>query len=194
MTAEPVAREFGLRRRSRTRWAVPTGRRAPVASTSQEQVRLVVLFGGQSAEHDVSRVTARNVLAALDPDRYDVHLIGIAPSGRWLQQGLRHSTAPRPRPLTVSGNHVDPIGHLRHTSTRRHDDDLNGDDLATVVLPLLHRPNGETAPCRVLRDETASPTSAAACWGQPCRWTRRWPGLCGHAGIPQARLGGAARA
>ena len=41
------------------------------------RTRLVVLFGGQSAEHDVSRVTARHVLAAVDPERYDVMPVGI---------------------------------------------------------------------------------------------------------------------
>lgn len=35
-------------------------------------IRLVVLFGGRSAEHDISRITARHVLAAADPDRYDL--------------------------------------------------------------------------------------------------------------------------
>ena len=42
-----------------------------------ERIRLVVLFGGQSAEHDVSCVTASHVLAAADPQRYAVQPVGI---------------------------------------------------------------------------------------------------------------------
>jgi hypothetical protein len=51
-----------------------------------EQRKIVVglLFGGRSAEHDVSRVSAANILRALNPDQYEVSLIGISKDGRWL--------------------------------------------------------------------------------------------------------------
>ena len=42
-----------------------------------------MLFGGKSAEHEVSLQSAKNVYAALDRERYDVVLIGIDKSGRW---------------------------------------------------------------------------------------------------------------
>src|SRR5207247_11449150 len=45
--------------------------------------RVVVIFGGRSAEHEVSVVSARSVVDAVDPDRYDVLLIGIDKVGRW---------------------------------------------------------------------------------------------------------------
>ena len=48
------------------------------------RVRLVVLFGGQSAEHDVSCVTASHVLAAADPARYQVEPVGITREGQWV--------------------------------------------------------------------------------------------------------------
>jgi D-alanine-D-alanine ligase len=44
------------------------------------------LFGGQSAEHEISILSARNVLEALDPSRFEPLLIGIDKSGRWLLQ------------------------------------------------------------------------------------------------------------
>ncbi|TAH34493.1 MAG: D-alanine--D-alanine ligase [Planctomycetota bacterium] len=47
-------------------------------------LRLAVLFGGRSAEHDVSLASARAVLQHLDPARYDLHLAGITRSGGWL--------------------------------------------------------------------------------------------------------------
>ncbi|MBK7166513.1 MAG: D-alanine--D-alanine ligase [Candidatus Microthrix sp.] len=148
-----------------------------------QRVRLVVLFGGQSAEHDVSRVTARNVLAALDPDRYDVHLIGIARNGRWLQlQGLPALDGAEAKALTVSGDHVDPIGHLRHTS-----DDVHGDALATVVLPLLHGPNGEDGTVQGLLEMSGLPYVGSGVLGSAVAMDKAVAKeLCGHAGIPQA--------
>ena len=54
-------------------------------SDTPERIRLVVLFGGRSAEHDVSCVSARHVLAAVDTDRYKVEPIGITRDGRWVR-------------------------------------------------------------------------------------------------------------
>ncbi len=48
------------------------------------RLRVAVLFGGKSAEHDVSVMSARNVAQAIDQERYDVVLIGITRHGRWL--------------------------------------------------------------------------------------------------------------
>jgi len=52
--------------------------------TSSPSIRLVVLFGGRSAEHDVSCVSARHVLAAADPERYLIEPVGITREGRWV--------------------------------------------------------------------------------------------------------------
>ena len=51
---------------------------------SQARKRIGLLFGGRSAEHEVSKLSAANVLRALDPDRYDIIPIGIGRDGRWL--------------------------------------------------------------------------------------------------------------
>ena len=48
-----------------------------------ERTRVLVLFGGQSSEHQVSCLSAANVAAAIDRDRYDVVLVGITTDGRW---------------------------------------------------------------------------------------------------------------
>lgn len=50
---------------------------------SAEKLRLGVLFGGRSGEHAVSLMSTRSVLTALDPEKYEVILIGIAPDGSW---------------------------------------------------------------------------------------------------------------
>jgi D-alanine-D-alanine ligase len=50
----------------------------------RERLRIGVIFGGRSGEHAVSLMSARSVLAALDPAKYDLVEIGITRSGTWL--------------------------------------------------------------------------------------------------------------
>ena len=50
-----------------------------------DRINLIVLFGGQSAEHDVSRSTARHVLAAIDLTKYRVQAVGITRDGQWVR-------------------------------------------------------------------------------------------------------------
>ena len=47
------------------------------------KLRVAILFGGRSAEHEVSLQSARNVIEALNSDKYDPVLIGIDKNGRW---------------------------------------------------------------------------------------------------------------
>ena len=49
-----------------------------------ERLRLGVLFGGRSGEHEVSLVSARSVLNTLDSKKYQITQIGITLSGEWL--------------------------------------------------------------------------------------------------------------
>jgi D-alanine-D-alanine ligase len=58
--------------------------------------RVVVLFGGRSAEHEVSVVSARSVIDAMDPERYEPVAIGVRKDGRW------HLVAGGPRALDAS--------------------------------------------------------------------------------------------
>jgi D-alanine-D-alanine ligase len=44
---------------------------------------MAILFGGRSAEHEVSLQSARNVIEAIDKDRYETVLIGIDRKGGW---------------------------------------------------------------------------------------------------------------
>src|SRR3954466_12892209 len=47
------------------------------------RLRVAVLAGGRSSEHDISLASARSVLDSLDPDRYDVVTVAIGRDGRW---------------------------------------------------------------------------------------------------------------
>jgi D-alanine-D-alanine ligase len=117
---------------------------------AEQRVRLVVLFGGQSAEHDVSRVTARHVLGALDRGRYEIVPVGITPEGSWVMaekaaELLAHGDAGALDGLgdtvAADGPAVDALPLLAGAPT----DGLApaADGVQVVVLPLLHGPMGE---------------------------------------------------
>ena len=48
------------------------------------KIRVAVLFGGVSSEHDVSLVSAENVIRSIPKEKYEVLCIGITKKGRWL--------------------------------------------------------------------------------------------------------------
>jgi D-alanine-D-alanine ligase len=105
---------------------------------STDRIRLVVLFGGQSAEHEVSCITATHVLAAADPDRYEVVPVGITREGTWVQAddaraALAEGRAALPTRLAATGTAVEPLPSVTPAT----------DGLPVVVLPLLHGPHGE---------------------------------------------------
>ena len=71
------------------------------------KLRVGVLFGGRSGEHEVSLLSAASVLKAIDPDKYEVVPIGITKEGRWL-------TPPNAeRLLRGEPPHPEPERHLR---------------------------------------------------------------------------------
>ncbi len=50
----------------------------------KKKIRVAILFGGKSAEHEVSLQSAKSIIEAIDKDKYDPVLIGIDKRGRWL--------------------------------------------------------------------------------------------------------------
>lgn len=111
----------------------------------QRRKTIGLLFGGRSAEHEVSRLSAANVLRALDPERYDIVLIGIGRDGRWLLcdsgngagRGARSLDIPEGAPAVtlLPGGNGEMIVLDGKTSPRS----LRLD----AVVPVLHGPNGE---------------------------------------------------
>jgi len=51
---------------------------------AKKKLRVGVLFGGRSGEHEISLRSARSILAAIDRKKYDVVELGISKEGRWL--------------------------------------------------------------------------------------------------------------
>ena len=49
----------------------------------KRKIRVGVLFGGKSAEHEISLLSAKNVIEALDSEKYDIVLIAIDKQGQW---------------------------------------------------------------------------------------------------------------
>lgn len=112
---------------------------------SPDRVRLIVLFGGRSAEHEVSCVSAYHVLRAADPARYELEAVGITREGEWVRAddalAALHSGATALPPATHAAQHLEAVGTVvEPLPTVRPAAD---DDLPVVVLPLLHGTNGE---------------------------------------------------
>jgi D-alanine-D-alanine ligase len=105
-----------------------------------DRIHLLVLFGGQSAEHDVSCVTAAHVLRAADPDRYRITAIGIDRTGRWaLAEEAMAALGAGPEALPPR---LDPSGAVVAASHTLAEASADPDEV-TVVMPLLHGPLGE---------------------------------------------------
>ena len=102
-----------------------------ISENRKSKARIIVLFGGESAEHDVSCVTAAHVLRALDPQKYDVTTVGITRDGQWVHAAL--PSAPDVKALSTIGS---------PTSSSLIFDAQN-DSTQLVVIPLLHGPMGE---------------------------------------------------
>ncbi len=100
---------------------------------------LALIFGGRSAEHEVSLASARSVAAALDPDRYRVVPVGITPEGRWLlvddfQAAVRDGLAASPsRPVALLADPTRPGLQTEDGETIPID----------VAFPMLHGTYGE---------------------------------------------------
>ncbi len=97
---------------------------------------LLVLFGGRSAEHDVSCVSARHVIEAADPEHYEVIPVGIDKNGDWhlAEKAIEDlkSNELQER-LEPAGPVWNPIFELRKLSSEKN----------LIVFPLLHGPLGE---------------------------------------------------
>lgn len=102
-----------------------------ISENRKSKTHVVVLFGGESAEHDVSCVTAAHVLRALDPQKYDVSTVGITREGNWVQAELPQSKNVKALSASGAATTANLVFQATHSST------------STVVIPLLHGPMGE---------------------------------------------------
>jgi D-alanine-D-alanine ligase len=112
------------------------------------RIRVAVLAGGRSSEHEISLASARSVLEALDPERYEAVTVAIGRDGRWrLDQTLgRGQVFHVPEePKELSPVETRNMKDLTPTETLPIPTDSVPATLANVdvVLPILHGPFGE---------------------------------------------------
>jgi D-alanine-D-alanine ligase len=135
-----------------------------------QRLRVGILFGGRSTEHEVSLLSARNVVAALDPSRFEPVLIGIAKNGRWLRADMpalesgsvrallgNDATEERSLMLRDAGTGADlGFGSGSHSSESVRVD---------VVFPVLHGPLGEDGTVQGLLELVGLPYVGAGVLG-----------------------------
>nr|MBN1229291.1 D-alanine--D-alanine ligase [Anaerolineae bacterium] len=114
--------------------------------SASKRIRVGVIFGGRSGEHEVSLRSAASVLGAIDPEKYEVVPIGITPQGHWIAGGdpmaalTSGEAAAAPaaligEPGQPSIKALEPID--QETSAMRATAPLD------VIFPVLHGPFGE---------------------------------------------------
>lgn len=136
-----------------------------------ERPTVFVVFGGQSAEHDVSCVTAKHVLAAINTDRYTIVPIGITRSGQWSKASVDLDA----ESLDPAGDPVDPFALFSTTPN-------------AVVLPLLHGPFGEDGTIQGLCEMAGVAYGGAGVLGSALAMDKiAAKNALDAAGVPQAR-------
>jgi D-alanine-D-alanine ligase len=108
-----------------------------------KRLRVALLFGGRSAEHDVSVMSARNVFRALDPARYETVPIGVDRSGAWLLSALDGGAFPAAVPASGPRVALVPGGAGRLAILSETDGAPDLSRTVDVVFPVLHGPFGE---------------------------------------------------
>jgi D-alanine-D-alanine ligase len=98
-------------------------------TVSKKLIHILVLFGGESSEHEVSLTSARNVCDALDVRKYNIQLAYITSNGEWqLVSDMNLSAGVRMMPV---------LGEKKFVTS-------DGDEIhVDVLLPILHGRNGE---------------------------------------------------
>jgi D-alanine-D-alanine ligase len=135
-----------------------------------KRVRVAVIAGGRSSEHEISVASARSVIEALDPDRYDVQTIEIHRDGRW----ALGSGETRELGRAVAETLPVPTGSVPETLGQ-----------VDVVLPILHGPFGEDGTVQGLLELAGVPyvgagvTASALCMDKDL-----FKAVCRDKGIP----------
>jgi D-alanine-D-alanine ligase len=137
------------------------------------RVRVAVLAGGRSSEHEISIASARSVVAALDPTRYDTVVVEIDKTGRWeLASGREELPRTSVETLPV-------VAHSPPAATLGQVD---------VVLPILHGPFGEDGTVQGLLELAGIPyVGAGVAASALCMDKDLFKAVLRDRGIPVAR-------
>src|SRR5947208_11668221 len=139
-----------------------------------KKIRVGVIFGGRSGEHEVSVRSARSVIEAIDKSKYEVVPIAITKEGNWLAPGAAADLLPeRTRRLLSARTWGGPkedvaiLGDPSRSGLTRLDSD-ESTELLDVVIPVLHGTYGEDGTLQGLLELAAIPfvgcgTLASSC-------------------------------
>jgi D-alanine-D-alanine ligase len=118
------------------------------------KLRIGIIFGGRSGEHEVSLMSARSVMAALDPEKYEVVPIGITRTGRWLTGNVVAALTegqPTPTATLLPDPEMPGLMQMDQMDTRSASETAESNSLSTlvpvsqldVIFPVLHGTFGE---------------------------------------------------
>lgn len=106
----------------------------------KEKLNVAVIFGGKSGEHEVSLMSATNVIKAMDKDKYHIYMIGITKNGQWMAyKGDVDKIIDGSWEKEAAELERDETINLLFSGIFRGEQDSKID----VVFPVLHGPNGE---------------------------------------------------
>jgi len=131
--------------------------------------RVLVLYGGRSGEHEISLLSARFVVEALDPERYEPVLVGIDKQGRWQLESRQALLEAGVDARAVALSSGAPQASLPVGPTPRGALELRVEARAPldvdVVFPVLHGPMGEDGTVQGLLELAGLPYVGAGVLG-----------------------------
>lgn len=111
-----------------------------------KKIKVGIIFGGKSAEHEVSLQSAKNIVDAIDKEKYEVVLVGIDKEGKWHlnDQSTYLLNAENPKLIALNKSE-DNIAIVPGTSTNQliHADNAVNLEQLDVVFPIVHGTLGE---------------------------------------------------
>jgi D-alanine-D-alanine ligase len=154
------------------------------------KVRVAVLFGGRSEEHAISCVSAGSVMAALNPDRYEVVPVGIARDGRWVlpdpEQRLVITDGALPE--VTGGTAVSLVGNpgSRGLAVLEPGAAVGALTEVDVVFPVLHGTFGEDGTVQGLLEMAGLPYVGSGVFASAASMDKEFTKkLLAAAGLPQ---------
>jgi D-alanine-D-alanine ligase len=152
------------------------------------KIRLGLLFGGRSAEHEISVLSARAILAGLDPRRYQVIPLAITREGRWLSPGSSRSALEAGRAEGLRGALAlcPGAGERTLVSSGEGADGTTPEFVGLdVVFPILHGTYGEDGTVQGLLEMASLPYVGAGVSGSAVGMDKAlMKGLLRAAGLP----------
>jgi D-alanine-D-alanine ligase len=127
----------------------------------KKRLRIGVLFGGRSGEHEVSLASAASVIRGLDPDKYEVVPVGITKEGHWLIGGSAQKMLPE---VLRTGQRVTMSADPTDAALVRLDGSGGGQRI-DVVFPVMHGTFGEDGTVQGLLDLAGLPFVGAGVLG-----------------------------